>query len=129
MQWMRYLPALFSILFCCARATAADRPNILIVLVDDAGYGDWSCHGHPFLKTPNVDRLHGQSVRFTDFHVTPMCTPTRGQLLSGLDAVRNGATSVTGGRSFLRPGLPTLPEILAGGGYRTGIFGKWHLGD
>src|SRR6188508_2756274 len=108
---------------------APSKPNVLIVLVDDAGYGDFSCHGHPFLKTPNIDRLHGESVRFTDFHVSPMCTPTRGQLLTGLDALRNAAASVTAGRACLRPGLPTLPEKLAAAGYRTGIFGKWHLGD
>ncbi len=58
-----------------------------------------------------------------------MCTPTRGQLLTGLDALRSGATSVTAGRSFLKPGLPTMPEMFAKAGYKTGIFGKWHLGD
>ena len=120
-----------ALLTCPVIVPAADapRPNIVIVLIDDAGYGDFSCHGHPFLKTPHVDRLHGESIRLTDFHVAPMCTPSRGQLLTGLDAVRNGATSVTGGRSFIRPGIRTLPQMLAGGGYRTGIFGKWHLGD
>src|SRR3954468_12878905 len=95
------------------QATEQPRPNILIVLVDDAGYGDFSCHGHPFLKTPNIDRLHDESVRFTDFHVAPMCTPTRGQLLTGRDGLRNAAASVTAGRAFIRPGIPTLPERLS----------------
>ena len=58
------------------------RPNVLVILTDDQGYGDMSCHGNPVLKTPNMDRLYAESVRFTDFHVAPMCTPTRGQLMS-----------------------------------------------
>ncbi len=107
----------------------AEKPNVIILLTDDQGYGDLSCHGNPVLKTPNLDRLHDESVRLTDFHVTPKCTPTRGQLMTGLDALHNGATSVTAGRAVLRRGLPTLPEIFAAGGYRTGLFGKWHLGD
>jgi arylsulfatase A-like enzyme len=111
-----------------ARAEAA-RPNVLIVMTDDQGYGDFSIHGNPVVKTPNLDHLSSQSLRFTDFHAAPMCTPTRGQLLTGLDAVRNGATSVTGGRSFLRPGIRTMPELFAAAGYKTGLFGKWHLGD
>jgi arylsulfatase len=117
---------------CCGTAAEAEsprRPNVLILLTDDNGYGDLSCHGNPVLRTPHFDRLHGQSVRLTDFHVAPMCTPTRGQLMTGLDALHNGATSVCAGRSFLRPGIPTMAEAFAAGGYRTGLFGKWHLGD
>jgi len=111
------------------RSAKAAKPNVLIVLTDDQGYGDFSCHGNPVLKTPNMDRLHSQSVRFTDFHVAPMCTPTRGQLMSGLDALHNRATSVTAGRAVLRRDLPTVADIFLASGYRTGIFGKWHLGD
>ena len=112
------------------RARAAARPpNVIILMTDDQGYGDFSCHGNPVLKTPALDRLHAQSVRFTDFHVAPMCTPTRGQLLSGQDALRNGATSVTAGRALLRSSLPAMGDIFSANGYATGIFGKWHVGD
>jgi arylsulfatase len=107
----------------------AAQPNVIVMLTDDQGYGDLSCHGNPVLKTPNLDRLHAESVRLTDFHVAPMCTPTRGQLLSGMDALKNGASSVSAGRSFIRPGIPTLPEAFAAAGYKTALFGKWHLGD
>jgi arylsulfatase A-like enzyme len=112
-----------------AQRGTAERPNVLIILTDDQGYGDFSCHGNPVLKTPNMDRLHDESVRFTDFHVAPMCTPTRGQLMSGMDALRNKATSVTAGRAFLRRDVPTMADAFRASGYSTGIFGKWHLGD
>ncbi|MDE0428166.1 MAG: arylsulfatase [Caldilineaceae bacterium] len=105
------------------------RPNIIFVLTDDQGYGDLSCFGNPILKTPALDRLHADSVRLTDFHVAPVCTPTRGELMTGHDALRNGATFVCMGRSLLRADLPTLADILADNGYHTGHFGKWHLGD
>ncbi len=113
------------------RAEGAERgrPNVILVLTDDQGYGDLSCHGNPVLRTPNIDRLHGQSLRLTDFHVAPMCTPTRGQLMSGLDALRNRARHVCGGLTMLRTDVPTMADIFAGSGYRTGLFGKWHLGD
>src|SRR5437762_9206796 len=84
------------------------RPNVLIVLTDDQGLGDFSYTGNPVLKTPNFDAFARQSVRFTDFHVSPMCSPTRGQLMTGLAALRNGATSVTARLTFLRLGLPTV---------------------
>jgi arylsulfatase A-like enzyme len=112
-----------------ASAQEGAKPNILIVMTDDQGFGDFSCHGNPVLKTPNLDKWHAKSVRFIDFHSAPMCTPSRGQIMSGRDAVRNGATSVTGGRAFMRTGLLTMPQYLRMLGYRTGIFGKWHLGD
>jgi arylsulfatase len=111
--------------------SAADttRPNVIIVLSDDQGYGDFSCHGNPVLKTPNLDKLHAQSIRLTDYHVAPMCSPTRGQLLTGMDCLRNGAVTVGAGRSFVHRGIPLMPEIFAAGGYKTALFGKWHLGD
>lgn len=107
----------------------ADRPNVIFVLTDDQGYGDLSCHGNPVLKTPYLDRLHDQSIRFTNFHVSPMCTPTRSELLSGQDALLSGAYCACSGRTFMREGLPTMADIFADAGYRTGMFGKWHLGD
>ncbi len=112
-----------------ARADASKKPNVLIVMTDDQGLGDFSFMGNPVLKTPNFDAFAQQAIRLSDFHVAPMCSPTRGQLLTGLAALRNGATSVTAGRTFLRPGIPTIADVFARAGYRTGIFGKWHLGD
>src|SRR5215203_3961164 len=88
------------------RATdPAKKPNVIVFLTDDNGYGDHSCHGNPVLKTPNFDKLHAQSVRLTDFHVAPMCTPTRSQLLTGMDCLHNGASSVSAGRSMVRRGI------------------------
>ncbi len=120
---------LVCLLSLVATVAFAARPNVIVVLTDDQGYGELSCHGNPVLKTPNLDRLHGQSVRLVDFHVAPMCTPTRGQLMTGLDAARNGAINVSSGRTLLRPELPTMANYFADAGYRTAIFGKWHLGD
>lgn len=108
---------------------ASPRPNVIIVMTDDQGYGEFSCHGNPIARTPNIDRLASQSIRLTDFHVAPMCTPTRGQLLTGLDAFRNGAINVSSGRTLLRPELETIADVFRHAGYRTGLFGKWHLGD
>jgi arylsulfatase A-like enzyme len=128
MRLLRLLP-LAGLLLALAPPRQAKRPNVLIVLTDDQGYGDLSCLGNPVLKTPNLDRLHAESVRFTDFHVAPMCTPTRGQLMTGRDALANGAMNVSSGRTLLRRGIPTMPEVFAASGYRCGLFGKWHLGD
>ena len=112
-----------------ASAAGPEKPNVILVLTDDQGYGDLGCHGNPILKTPYLDRLHGQSIRFTDFHVAPMCTPTRSELMTGRDALVTGAYCACSGRTFIRPSMPTMAEIFAAGGYRTALFGKWHLGD
>ena len=127
-------PILLPLLFLAAATTLAEptgtnRPNVIIIITDDQGYGDMGAHGHPFLKTPNMDKLHAESVRFTDFHVAPMCSPTRGQLMTGVDAMKNGSTAVCQGRSMVREEIPMLPKYFADEGYATGIFGKWHLGD
>lgn len=129
--WFCFLRLLLPICFALALATSAKTapPNVILILTDDQGYGDLSCHGNPVLKTPNLDRLHSESVRFTDFHVAPMCTPTRGQLLTGRDCLANGAMNVSSGRTMLRAELPTMADIFAANGYRCGQFGKWHLGD
>jgi arylsulfatase A-like enzyme len=111
------------------QGASAARPNVLIVLTDDQGYGDLSCHGNPVLKTPSLDKFHAESVRFTSFHVAPVCTPTRGQLLTGMDALRNGAWSWAYGNEMIHREVATMPQIFRMNGYQTGHFGKWHLGE
>lgn len=110
-------------------AAEGESPNIVIVMIDDMGYGDLSCLGSPFIKTPNLDRLHASSVRLTNFHVAPMCSPTRGQLLTGLNAMRNGSTIVASSRMMVHADIPMLPQYFADAGYATAIFGKWHVGE
>src|SRR6266487_5199945 len=110
-------------------AFAADRPNIVLILTDDQGYGDLSCHGNPVLKTPNMDRLHDEGVRFTDFHVSPTCSPTRSALMTGRHEFKNGVTHTILERERLTLRATTVAQVLKSAGYTTGIFGKWHLGD
>jgi arylsulfatase len=112
-----------------AESIAGKKPNIVFILTDDQGYGDLSCHGNPILKTPNIDRLHAEGVRFTDFHVSPTCAPTRAALLTGRHEFKNGVTHTVLERERLTPDAITLAEVLQSAGYTTGIFGKWHLGD
>ena len=121
--------ALSFALFATGKATAqVSKPNIVIVMTDDQGYPELSSHGNPILRTPHLDRLADEGLRFSDFHVSPMCAPTRGQLLTGLDAARNGVINVSSGRALLRPEIPTMGSLFANAGWATGIYGKWHLG-
>jgi arylsulfatase len=120
---------LSGLLLCTLTALAADRPNILFILTDDQGYGDVGAHGNPVLKTPHLDKLHAESVRFTDFQVSPTCAPTRSALLTGRHEFKNGVTHTILERERMALGAATLAEQLQKAGYRTGIFGKWHLGD
>lgn len=110
-------------------AAAPPRPNVVIVMPDDVGYGDFSCLGSPVIKTPNIDALHAQSVRFTDFHVSPTCSPTRSALMTGRHEFKSGVTHTLAERERLSLKAITLPQVLKSAGYTTGIFGKWHLGD
>jgi arylsulfatase len=112
-----------------AEPLAGKKPNVVFILTDDQGYGDVSAHGNPVLKTPNLDRLHAEGVRFTDFHVSPTCAPTRSALLTGRHEFKNGVTHTILERERLTPKATTLAQVLKGAGYTTGIFGKWHLGD
>lgn len=107
----------------------ADRPNVVIVMTDDQGYGDLSCIGNPALKTPNIDALHSEAVRLTDYHVSPTCSPTRSAFLTGHWTNRTGVWHTIMGRSMLRENEVTLGKIFSDAGYQTGMFGKWHLGD
>lgn len=86
-------------------------------------------YGNPVVNTPDIDRLCDEGVSFTDFHVCPMCTPARDELMTGLDAFRNGAINVSSGRTLLSPELKTMADVFKEAGYRTGISGKWRLGD
>ncbi len=104
-------------------------PNVVLVITDDQGYGDLGCHGNPLIRTPNLDALYRQSVRLTDFHVGPTCAPTRAALMTGRYCNRTGVWHTIMGRSLLRRDEVTMADVFAAGGYRTGIFGKWHLGD
>jgi arylsulfatase A-like enzyme len=105
------------------------KPNVLLILTDDQGYGDVGCHGNAKIRTPNLDRLAGQGVELTHFYVSPVCAPTRASLLTGRYNFRTGAIDTYLGRAMMYPDEITLAEMLADAGYRTGIFGKWHLGD
>jgi arylsulfatase A-like enzyme len=109
--------------------SAAKKPNVIIVITDDQGYGELGCHGNPIIKTPNIDKLHAQSTRLTNFHVGPTCAPTRAALMTGRYCNRTGVWHTIMGRSLLRKDEVTMADVFKDGGYTTGIFGKWHLGD
>ncbi|MGH8248384.1 MAG: sulfatase-like hydrolase/transferase, partial [Gammaproteobacteria bacterium] len=128
------------LLFVCSGASVnAQRgsrpPNIIVIMADDLGYGDLGCYGHPSIRTPNLDRMAAEGMRFTDFYSSaPVCTPSRAGLMTGRLPVRSGMTSDT--RRVLFPdsagGLQqneiTIARALKDRGYATACIGKWHLG-
>ncbi len=105
------------------------RPNVILIMTDDQGYGDLGVTGNPVLQTPHIDRLAGESASLRYFYVSPVCAPTRASLLTGRYNYRTRAIDTWVGRAMMEPGEVTIAELLRAAGYRTGIFGKWHLGD
>ena len=120
---------LLILLISCAPQPDPAQPNILLILADDMGYGDVSNAGNPYLKTPNLDRLARSGTQFTNFYVSSVCAPTRASLLTGRYHQRTHVRSVTNGYETLHPEEKTIAEYLKPAGYRTAIYGKWHLGE
>ena len=127
------LASLSAVLLCglggFVQAAAPSRPNIVLIIADDQGYGDLGHTGNRVIKTPHIDALAAESSSLTDYHVAPTCSPTRAALLTGHWTDRTGVWHTVNGRSMLRENEVTLAQMLKDAGYATGHFGKWHLGD
>ena len=106
-----------------------NRPNVVLIITDDQGYGDLGFHGNALIRTPNLDALAQESVRFTNFYVSPVCAPTRSSLMTGRYSLRTGVRDTYNGGAIMATSEVTIAEILKDANYRTGMFGKWHLGD
>lgn len=127
---MKHFLVFIFLLLAALNVTWARPPvNVVLILVDDLGYGDLSVTGNPYMSTPNIDFLARNGINFRNFYVSPVCAPTRASLLTGKYHQRTGVQSVTNGYEMLNPQEVTLAEILQGQNYRTALFGKWHLGE
>ncbi len=116
-------------LFAGTTLAAERKPNVIVILTDDQGFGELGATGNALIRTPHIDRLASESAALVNFHVMPVCSPTRACLMTGRYNYRTGVTDTYIGRSLMHPDETTVAQMFAAGGYRTGIFGKWHLGD
>ncbi|MCG1037429.1 arylsulfatase [Polaribacter sargassicola] len=105
------------------------KPNVILIMVDDVGYGDIAALGNKEIKTPNIDALQSKSTRFTDYHVSPTCAPTRAAIMTGHHNYRTGVFFTIKGRSLILEKEKTMAQVFKENGYNTAMFGKWHLGD
>ncbi len=123
--------AVFVGLLACGRIAwpAGERPNVVLVMTDDQGYGDLGIHGNDQIVTPNIDRFAREGVQFSRFYVSPVCAPTRASLMTGRNYYRTGVVHTSRGGAKMHGDEVTIAEVLGESGYATGIFGKWHLGD
>ena len=130
-MFLRVLGVLLFACGCMAEANAHDKPNIIVIMADDLGFGDLSCYGATSLETPNIDQLAEEGCRFTSGYCSAStCTPTRYSLLTGTYAFRGERTGIAPPNSpaIIQPGVPTIASVLGGAGYKTAVVGKWHLG-
>ncbi|MBT8301325.1 MAG: arylsulfatase, partial [Maribacter sp.] len=104
-------------------------PNVIIIITDDQGYGDLGITGNPHVKTPSIDAFAMESIRFNNFYVSPVCAPTRASLMTGRYSLRTGIRDTYNGGAIMATNEVTIAEMLKQADYRTGVFGKWHLGD
>ena len=123
------IPLVLLPLACGSADEAPDRPNIILIMTDDQGWAQLGSHGDPILQTPRLDAMAAESVEMTRFYVSPVCAPTRAALMTGRYNYRTGVVDTYLGRAMMAPDELTIAEMLGASGYRTGIFGKWHLGD
>lgn len=122
-----FLVALF--LLSCQKNEIPTPPNVILIITDDQGYGDLGIHNNPNINTPAIDAFARQSIRLNNFHVSPVCAPTRSSLMTGRYSLRTGVRDTYNGGAIMAPSEFTLAEMLKKVNYTTGIFGKWHLGD
>ena len=105
------------------------KPNIILIMTDDQGYGDFGFTGNTVIKTPHLDKMESQGTHLTDFYVSPVCSPTRASVMTGRYNPRTGVVDTWMGRSVMDPNEITFAEMLKENGYATSVYGKWHLGD
>ena len=111
-----------SVLIFSACTGKTEKPNVILIITDDQGYGDLACHGNPWIKTPNMDKLWEESVRLTDYHVSPTCAPTRSALMTGRYNNRVGVWHTVTGRTLLRENEVTMAQLFSDNGYSTGMI-------
>ena len=126
---MKKYALFFNFLFCLATLFAQDRPNVILIMSDDQGIGDFGINGNPIVQTPFIDQMARNSVSMSRFYVNAVCSPTRASLMTGRWSYRTGVTDTFKGRSIMNSEETTIAEALQEAGYSTGLFGKWHLGD